>query len=218
MSEREDNSYELFETPVEPDAAPVPEVTGDGIVETTASRSVHPPMHREAIRSDGSLGNYLRELRTRRGLSIHDVASETKIKPYYLEALEEENFSDLPQLVYVLAYVKKLCSLYELDSEAAAELTAVLRDQLAYELPEDINKSVVSRESSAENDRKLHRMALLLMVIFVMVVILIAVGGIALWLKLRSPGAPTSDPGRQRGEVLELIEKPKLNTSTLEPR
>ncbi|MCA9464158.1 MAG: helix-turn-helix domain-containing protein, partial [Nitrospira sp.] len=37
-------------------------------------------------------GKFLQEARERKRLSLEDVASQTRIQPKYLEALESENF------------------------------------------------------------------------------------------------------------------------------
>ena len=213
MSEREDTSYELFET-----SEPRQETPGTDTAPADAPVRPHPPVHREVIRGDGSLGGYLRELRCRRSLTIDQVAAETRIKPFYLQALEEENFQALPQLVYIIGYVRKLGGLYGLDDDATAQLSAALREQLSYELPDDINKSVLSRESSAENDRKLHRMALLVVAVFVLLTLLIVAGAATLWLKLGSAGKTPADPAQRRRVLVELIERPHLETDTVEPR
>ena len=44
-----------------------------------------------------SVGEFLRELRTRRGVSLDEIARKTRVAQRYLEALEADAFEDLPQ-------------------------------------------------------------------------------------------------------------------------
>ncbi|MFP6890840.1 MAG: helix-turn-helix transcriptional regulator, partial [Nitrospinota bacterium] len=45
---------------------------------------------------DAGLGAYLRREREERGISIADVASSTRVRTFYIEKIEAEEFGDLP--------------------------------------------------------------------------------------------------------------------------
>ncbi|MBQ6353105.1 MAG: helix-turn-helix domain-containing protein, partial [Lentisphaeria bacterium] len=107
-----------------------------------------------------TLGATLLELRRRHQLDIDAVAEATWIKTAYLEALENDAFSELPQMVYVLAYVKKLCEFYGVSAADTESLLTDLREQLSYEIPDDIDKSVVCREQDEETRRKLRQITI----------------------------------------------------------
>jgi len=89
----------------------------------------------------------LREERLRQGWSLEEVEEETKIRKYYLEALENGNFRVLPPPVYASGFVKRYAILLGLDEkEMVTEFRA-----LAYgegEEPEMTEEpvEVVSRE------------------------------------------------------------------------
>lgn len=53
-----------------------------------------------------AIGNILREARTRRGLTIAQVAQDTRISARFLEALEAETFAVLPAPVYVRGFIR----------------------------------------------------------------------------------------------------------------
>lgn len=76
------------------------------------------------VAGDGSFGSCLAELRQRHNYTIRQLAEETKIREIYLEALEAEDYRNLPQLVYVMGYIRKLCALYGVGKEDADALTA----------------------------------------------------------------------------------------------
>ena len=60
-----------------------------------------------------SPGSYLRHLRLARGLSLDQVARETRIRRALLEILEEERLDDLPAAVYVRGFVVQIARLLE---------------------------------------------------------------------------------------------------------
>jgi len=62
-------------------------------------------------------GETLREKREELGYSLKDVEEETKIRKFYLEALEKEEFSFLPPKVYAVGFVKKYARLLGLDEK-----------------------------------------------------------------------------------------------------
>ena len=64
------------------------------------------------------VGVYLKKMREQRGFSLQDVASKTKITLPYLENLENEDFSSLPNDVFVKGFLRsyaKVLGLKELD-------------------------------------------------------------------------------------------------------
>ena len=64
-----------------------------------------------------TVGELLRDERLRHALSIADLSKKTKIRPQYLEALENNEFSKLPAAPFVKAYIKIYASLFEFDHE-----------------------------------------------------------------------------------------------------
>lgn len=73
-------------------------------------------------------GRKLKDARIRLGLSLAEIEEETKIRKYYLEALEAENFAVLPPPVYASGFVKRYASILGLDEQ---EVVAEFRE-LAY--------------------------------------------------------------------------------------
>jgi cytoskeleton protein RodZ len=56
-----------------------------------------------------SVGNYLRELRQRRGLSLDEISRATRVAPRYLEALEADQFTALPAPVFTRGFIRAYC-------------------------------------------------------------------------------------------------------------
>jgi cytoskeleton protein RodZ len=68
-----------------------------------------------------SIGAHLRELRTRRGVSLDELARTTRVASRYLEALERDAFNDLPAPVFIRGFIRAYCqALGESPNEALA--------------------------------------------------------------------------------------------------
>ncbi len=67
----------------------------------------------EIIAQEEISGANLKEMRNKLDVTIEHVTQETKISPYYLKSIEEDNISRLPAPVFlkgfIKAYVKCLC-------------------------------------------------------------------------------------------------------------
>lgn len=173
----------------------------------------------------GSFGAYLRDLRLRNGFTIDQIAQETRIGTGYLNAIEREDYGDLPPPVYVLAYVKMLCSFYRLDEASTELLTAELRQRLEIESqpPENPDKLVIDMESSQENPILLKRILLVIGIGLFLLVALITV----LALVFVSPDKPrAADPAvvavpggspalLDEKQLLEIQPPPKLEVHVL---
>lgn len=67
------------------------------------------------------VGNKLREARTRRHLDLQEVEAATKIRCRYLQAIEDEDWDQLPSDTYARAFIRTYGSLLGLDGERLAE-------------------------------------------------------------------------------------------------
>lgn len=63
------------------------------------------------------IGEALRSTRERRGLSIAEVAQDTRISARFLEALEAEQFDELPAPVYVRGFIRSYASYLKIESQ-----------------------------------------------------------------------------------------------------
>lgn len=214
MTEEKEN-LPLFE---EEDPAPAVEQNAAPSVQVPPAvrNNAHAPHCSSDFLAGGSFGITLRQLREKAGRTLQDISNETRIPVSYLQALEDEDCKMLPQPVYVLGFIRKLCSIYGIPGEQADELTAGLREKLEYELPADINKSVVDREFSEENERKLHQLTILLGIAVILVIAGLAGGTILLVRSLSGNTPDVQVSGFNPETLLELQQKPKLQTTELE--
>jgi cytoskeleton protein RodZ len=65
------------------------------------------------------LGEYLRALREERAASLEEVAQATRVSVCQLEALEGENFAELPAPVFVKGFIRAYCHHLNVSSDEA---------------------------------------------------------------------------------------------------
>jgi cytoskeleton protein RodZ len=70
---------------------------------------------------DEAVGKKLREARARRKLSLEEVEGETKIRVRYLQAIENEDWDQLPEDTYARAFIRTYGRFLGLDGERLAE-------------------------------------------------------------------------------------------------
>lgn len=70
----------------------------------------------------GQLGDLLRQSRQQLGLSLEEVEASTRIKRAYLEALEAENFDELPNQIAARGFLRSYASTLKLDLSHVLEL------------------------------------------------------------------------------------------------
>jgi cytoskeleton protein RodZ len=70
---------------------------------------------------DGSVGSRLREARARRKLSLADVETATKIRSGYLQAIENDQWDQLPGDTYARAFIRTYGRFVGLDGDRLAE-------------------------------------------------------------------------------------------------
>ncbi|TVQ89012.1 MAG: helix-turn-helix domain-containing protein [Deltaproteobacteria bacterium] len=73
------------------------------------------------IEEHGWSGALIRAVREARGLSLRDVGDATKISARYLEAIEADDFGQLPSSTFVKGYLREIARLLDL---AESELIA----------------------------------------------------------------------------------------------
>jgi cytoskeletal protein RodZ len=76
---------------------------------------------------DDGVGTKLRDARGRRKLSLQEVEETTKIRGRYLQAIEDEDWDQLPSDTYARAFIRTYAALVGLDGDRLAEEQRRLR-------------------------------------------------------------------------------------------
>jgi len=74
------------------------------------------------------IGNFLKENRERKGISLSKAEEEIKIRKKYLQALEEGNFDLIPGKAYTLGYLKNYSKYLGLDDEVINGILQAYKD------------------------------------------------------------------------------------------
>jgi cytoskeletal protein RodZ len=70
---------------------------------------------------DDGVGKRLRKARTRRKLTLQEAEEATKIRARYLQALENEDWDQLPGDIYARAFIRTYSALLGLDGNRLAD-------------------------------------------------------------------------------------------------
>lgn len=131
---------------------------------------------------NASPGQILQEVRVQSGMSVAQVEQVTKIKADYISSLERDDYPGLPPMVYVNAYVKNLCSLYNIGTEdmekmlknIKKESTPIVSEEIIHHIEED-------RQVNPEEGRKVQRLILASGVLAVLFIVILAFSGIKVY-------------------------------------
>lgn len=138
------------------------------------------------------LGLFLRTERERRGLTIEQVASATKIAVKYIHALESDQFSDLPAKPFVRGFVSSYARFIGLDSKEVLRQFEPYIEAKAADRP---NREGGHKGYAFENKDGDQRSRLYLSVVLGLMIV---VGVVALVLK------PGLRGGRKHGQISKL--------------
>jgi len=84
------------------------------------------------------IGTILRSARERRGLGIDEAAEATKIRPAYLDAIEEEAFERLPGPTYARGFLRAYAEYLGLDAQPLIDEFSERFSTAPWELDDDV--------------------------------------------------------------------------------
>lgn len=131
---------------------------------------------------NASPGEILQEARVHSGLSINQVEQITKIRLSYLDSIEHDDFPKLPPVVYVTAYIKTLCSLYNISPEDTALVLSNLKKSGEKPVTEDILKHLESEKHvNIQEEVKSKRLIMKSFFIIALVIVWIGILGLIVY-------------------------------------
>ncbi len=168
------------------------------------------------------IGPLLEQKRTEKGLSLKDVEQATKIRTRYLEGLEREDFSMLPDYIYTRGFLKTYANFLGLDGEMLSRELKERRSprrerQFNYEEPprSRFERPLMSPGGIGAGRRRVSGATVLTIALALLV--LATVIGALYYIGTRSQPAenPTEDPAPVREEPAEEpAATPEVNEPT----
>lgn len=144
----------------------------------------------------------LEEARSRMGISPEAVEEITKIRAIYITALEQGKFEELPQTVYTLAYLRRLCELYGL-SDAEEELVTAPWSDIQCETPDSYSGTVYSDETG-ENRRIIRRLEVMIFSVIAILVLGLIVFGVILLVSLFRGNDEDTNSAFNEAEIVQI--------------
>ena len=124
-----------------------------------------------SAKPQASLGVMLREAREQLGLSVADVAAQTKFAPRQIEALEADDFENLPETAFLRGFIRSYAKILNMDAQILLEALPQAKAPTAELVPASVDVPFPV-DYSAQKNLVLLGAALLMAVI---------VAGFAVW-------------------------------------
>ena len=182
-----------------------------------------------------SIGDFFKQVRETKGLTVDEVASKTRIRTDFVKALEEGNFAKLPDQVFARGFVRSYARSLGLDEEDA--IHRFIQSAGAFYEKQDERERLKIRQAEEERKRRSNRkaVAIAIGIAILTLVILLSREQSSLLIRRTSSEPSTSttkrvtpepskteSPLRSEGEGLATCAKPKsaeapVPTGTVRP-
>lgn len=145
---------------------------------------------------DASVGDQLRQAREAKGLTLDDVAAQTRIPIRHLRSIEDSRWEDLPAVTYTVGFARNYANAIGLDG---AEIGRTLRDQIGgVERPSTVSPEIYAPSDPARAPSRA----------IVWIALLLLVALVAAYLIWRSQ-SQDSAPAEQKVEQAEAAPAPQ---------
>jgi cytoskeletal protein RodZ len=104
-----------------------------------------------------SVGEFFRQVRETKGLTVDEVASKTRIRSDFVKALEDGNFAKLPDQVFARGFVRSYARSLGLDEEDA--IHRFIQSAGAFYEKQDERERLRIRQAEEERKRQANRKA-----------------------------------------------------------
>ena len=104
-----------------------------------------------------SIGEFFKQVRETKGLTIEEVASKTRIRTDFVKALEDGNFAKLPDQVFARGFVRSYARSLGLDEDDA--IHRFVQSAGAYYDKQDERERLKVRQAEEERKRRANRKA-----------------------------------------------------------
>jgi len=146
-----------------------------------------------------ALGEFFHHAREQQGLSLEQVASQTRIQQRHLQALEEEDYASLPAKVFTKGFVRSYARTLGLDEDEALQLFLASSSSF-YEHTQQEQQHVQIKLEAAHRSRFNWNLVLILFVV---------IAGILFYLLPEQQENPPPPAESETPLPIESIQEPK---------
>jgi cytoskeleton protein RodZ len=144
-----------------------------------------------------SIGDFFKQVRETKGLTVDEVASKTRIRTDFVKALEEGNFAKLPDQVFARGFVRSYARSLGLDEEDA--IHRFIQSAGAFYEKQDERERLKVRQAEEERKRQANRkaVAIAIGIAILTLVILLSREQSSLLVRRTSQTEPPSTTGKR---------------------
>src|SRR5512134_646237 len=172
-----------------------------------------------------SIGDFFKQVRETKGLTVDEVASKTRIRTDFVKALEEGNFAKLPDQVFARGFVRSYARSLGLDEEDA--IHRFIQSAGAFYEKQDERERLKVRQAEEERKRRANRKAVAVAIgIAILTLVILLIREQSSLLVRRSQTEPPStaakrvtppEPGKLEAPVRAEPESPAGSAKTKVP-
>jgi cytoskeleton protein RodZ len=169
-----------------------------------------------------SIGDFFKQVRETKGLTVDEVASKTRIRTDFVKALEEGNFAKLPDQVFARGFVRSYARSLGLDEEDA--IHRFIQSAGAFYEKQDERERLKVRQAEEERKRQANRkaVAIAIGIAILTLVILLSREQSSLLVRRTSPSEPPSTAGKRipppEAAKLEVPVRPESEVAAGAPK
>jgi cytoskeletal protein RodZ len=161
-----------------------------------------------------TLGEKLRQAREARGITLSEVADQTRISPLYIESIENDDYRGLPGGIFNKGFVKSFAKYVGVDEQEALQDYAALAGNQANQIvdePKTYRPEVLTDDRSSSSS--------LSTIIFAVIILGLMAGGILFLLKYlqNNPADATTQLTNTTSEANANINQPSNETVASTP-
>jgi cytoskeletal protein RodZ len=169
-----------------------------------------------------SIGDFFKQVRETKGLTVDEVASKTRIRTDFVKALEEGNFAKLPDQVFARGFVRSYARSLGLDEEDA--IHRFIQSAGAFYEKQDERERLKVRQAEEERKRQANRkaVAIAIGIAILTLVILLSREQSSLLVRRTSQSESSSTAGKRvlppESAKLEVPVRPEPEVATGAPK
>lgn len=168
-----------------------------------------------------SIGDFFKQVRETKGLTVDEVASKTRIRADFVKALEEGNFAKLPDQVFARGFVRSYARSLGLDEEDA--IHRFIQSAGAFYEKQDERERLKVRQAEEERKRQANRKAVAIAIgIAILTLIILLSREQSSLLVRRTPTEPPPTAAKRmpvpEAAKTDVPVRPEGNTAAIKPK